>query len=470
MRFSESNSINRNYRNMKEVNQFIQSNKDRFLDELFGLIRIPSISAREENNQDMQTAAAYIKESLLKAGADRAEIMATAGHPVVFAEKMVGENLPTVLVYGHYDVQPVEPLELWKSPPFEPEIRDGKIYARGADDDKGQLFMHVKAFEFMVSQDRLPCNVKFMIEGEEEVGSPSLKQFCKENTELLKSDVILISDTTMISLDIPSITTGLRGLSYLEVEVTGPNRDLHSGLYGGAVTNPINALSEMISKLKDENNHITIPGFYDDVIVVNQDERAEMAKAPFNLEGYQSALDIETVNGEAGYTTPERTGIRPSLDVCGIWGGYTGEGAKTVLPAKAYAKISMRLVPNQDSKKVDKMFEDYFMSLAPAGTTVKVKSLHGGQGYVAPIDTAAYQAASKAVETTFGKKPVPFRSGGSIPIVSDFEEVLGVKSILLGFGLESDAIHSPNENYPLENFLKGIETIPWFYKFFAEMK
>ncbi|MDA3823618.1 MAG: dipeptidase, partial [Bacteroidales bacterium] len=401
---------------MEKINEYINSNKERFLEELFGLIRIPSISSKEEHSGDMQKTAEYIKESLLSAGADNVEIMKTSGYPVVFAEKLVDSSLPTILVYGHYDVQPVEPLDLWTSPPFEPEVRDGKIFARGADDDKGQMFMHVKAFEFMVKNDKLPCNVKFMIEGEEEVGSPSLKEFCKQNKELLKSDVILISDTTMISLDIPSITTGLRGLSYLEVEVTGPNRDLHSGLYGGAVANPINVLSDMIAKMTDEDIHITIPGFYDDVIVVSEAERAEMAKAPFDLKKYQEAIDIKTVVGEKGYSSTERTGIRPSLDVCGIWGGYTGEGAKTVLPSKAYAKISMRLVPNQDSKKVDKIFEDYFVSIAPEGVKVKVTSLHGGQGYVAPIDNAAYQAASKAVEKTFGKKPVPFRSGGSIPI------------------------------------------------------
>jgi acetylornithine deacetylase/succinyl-diaminopimelate desuccinylase-like protein len=454
---------------MEQVKEFIEKNKERFLGELSELIRIPSVSSSEVYRGEMARAAEKVSESLLKAGVDKAEIMETTGHPVVYAEKMIDPSLPTVLVYGHYDVQPAEPLDLWISPPFEPEIREGKIYARGADDDKGQLFMHVKAFEFMNSHGKLPCNVKFMIEGEEEIGSPSLKHFCSDNKEMLKSDVILISDTTMISMDVPSITTGLRGLSYLEVEVTGPNRDLHSGLYGGAVANPINVLAGMIAKLTDENQHITIPGFYDDVLEVSVEERKEMAKAPFDLKGYQDELDIETVSGEKGFSTIERTGIRPSLDVCGIWGGFTGEGAKTVLPSKAYAKISMRLVPNQDSKKVDQLFEDYFKSLAPAGVKVKVKSLHGGQGYVAPIDTAAYQSASKAVEKTFGKKPVPARSGGSIPIVADFEEVLGVKSILLGFGLESDAIHSPNENYPLENFYKGIETIPWFYKYFAEM-
>ncbi|MEX2372093.1 MAG: dipeptidase [Bacteroidales bacterium] len=453
---------------MDNLKAYIDNNKERFLEELFELIRIPSVSSREENRKDMLRAATYIRELLIKAGVDKAEILDTAGHPVVFGEKQVDISLPTVLVYGHYDVQPAEPLELWKSPPFEPEIREGKIYARGADDDKGQFFMHVKAYEFMIKNNALPCNVKFMIEGEEEIGSPSLKKFCMDHKEKLKSDVILISDTTMISMDIPSITTGLRGLSYLEVEVTGPNRDLHSGLYGGAVANPANVLARMISGLTDKDNHITIPGFYDDVLEVSMGERKEMANAPFDLKAYQDELEIETVTGEKGYSTIERTGIRPSLDVCGIWGGYTGEGAKTVLPSKAYAKISMRLVPNQDSKRIDKLFEDYFHSVAPAGVKVKVTSLHGGQGYVAPIDTLAYKAASRAVEKTFGKKPVPARSGGSIPIVADFEEVLGVKSILLGFGLESDAIHSPNENYPLENFFRGIETIPWFYKYFTE--
>jgi acetylornithine deacetylase/succinyl-diaminopimelate desuccinylase-like protein len=455
---------------MEQIKEYIKQHQDRFLEELFELIRIPSISSLEEHTDDMIKTAKHIKGSLLKAGADKVEVMKTKGHPVVYGEKMIDPSLPTVLVYGHYDVQPVEPLDLWVSKPFEPEIRDGKIFARGADDDKGQMFMHVKAFEFMNATSTLPCNVKFMIEGEEEVGSPSLKEFCKENKNLLKADVILISDTTMISLNIPSITTGLRGLSYLEVELTGPNRDLHSGLFGGAVANPINVLSEMIASLTDEDNHITIPGFYDDVLEVTMEERSEMAKAPFDLEGYQKAIEIDTVVGEKGFSTPERTGIRPSLDVCGIWGGYTGEGAKTVLPSKAYAKISMRLVPNQVSPKIDELFEKHFKAIAPEGITVKVTSLHGGQGYVAPMDSSAYQAASKAVEKTFGKKPVPSRSGGSIPIVSDFEEVLGIKSILLGFGLESDAIHSPNENYPLENFFKGIETIPYFYKYFAEMK
>ncbi len=453
---------------MKEIKSYVESNKDRFLNELFDLIRIPSISSSSVAKDSMKKAAEFIKKSLISAGADHAEVKETEGWPVVYGQKIVDELLPTVLVYGHYDVQPVEPLDLWNSPPFEPEVRDGRIYARGADDDKGQLFMHVKAFELMNRTGTLACNVKFMIEGEEEIGSPSLKKFCKENRELLKADIILISDTTMIAQDIPSITVGLRGLSYMEVEVTGPNRDLHSGLYGGAVGNPANLLAKMIASLTDENNRITIPGFYDDVMEVSEEERAEMAKAPFDLNKYKSILEIDEVVGESGFSTSERTGIRPSLDVNGIWSGYTAEGAKTVLPSKAYAKISMRLVPNQDSKKIDELFIRHFEKMAPEGTKVKARSLHGGQGYVTPIDFPAYRAASKAIEESFGKSPIPVRSGGSIPIVSDFEEVLDCKSILLGFGLDSDAIHSPNENYPLFNFYKGIETIPLFYKYFAE--
>ena len=453
---------------MEIIKNYVEIHKERFLEELFDLIRIPSISAIEEHKDDMQKTADFIKNSLLEAGADLAEVKETTGWPVIYGQKLIDDSLPTVLVYGHYDVQPVEPLDLWDSPPFEPEVRDGKIFARGADDDKGQLFMHVKAFELMNRTGTLACNVKFMIEGEEEIGSPSLKEFCKQNKELLKADIILISDTTMIAQDIPSITVGLRGLSYLEVELTGPNRDLHSGLYGGAVGNPANLLSKMIASLTDENNHITIPGFYDDVLEVSDSERADMAKAPFNLEDYRMALDIEEVVGEKGFSTNERTGIRPSLDVNGIWSGYTGEGAKTVLPSKAHAKISMRLVPNQDSKKIDTLFIDHIRKIAPEGTKVEVKSLHGGQGYVTPIDFPAYRAAAKAIEESFGKQPIPVRSGGSIPIVSDFEEVLGIKSILMGFGLDSDAIHSPNENYPLFNFYKGIETIPLFYSYFAE--
>jgi acetylornithine deacetylase/succinyl-diaminopimelate desuccinylase-like protein len=452
--------------NMQVIKDYVETHKERFLEELFDLIRIPSISSASEAGEEMFRAAEHIRELLIRAGADHAEVKRTNGWPVVFGQKTMNESLPTVLVYGHYDVQPAEPLDLWTSPPFEPEIRDGKIFARGADDDKGQLFMHIKAFELMNATGTLTCNVKFMVEGEEEIGSPSLKQFCKENRELLKADIILISDTTMIAQDIPSITVGLRGLSYLEVELTGPNRDLHSGLYGGAVGNPANLLAKMIASLTDEKNRITIPGFYDDVIQVSDSERAEMAKAPFSLQDYKKALEITEVVGEDGFSTNERTGIRPSLDVNGIWSGYTGEGAKTVLPSKAFAKISMRLVPNQDSGKIDELFIKHMENIAPAGTRVKVKRLHGGQGYVTPIDFPAYRAASNAIEESFEKTPIPVRSGGSIPIVSDFEEVLGIKSILMGFGLDSDAIHSPNENYPLFNFYKGIETIPLFYKYY----
>jgi acetylornithine deacetylase/succinyl-diaminopimelate desuccinylase-like protein len=453
---------------MNAIKDYVETHKERFLEELFDLIRIPSVSSKPEASRDMVRAADYIRESLLRAGADHAEVKETTGFPVVYGYKMIDQSLPTVLVYGHYDVQPAEPLDLWDSPPFEPVVRDGKIYARGADDDKGQLFMHLKAFEMMNATGTLPCNVKFMIEGEEEIGSPSLKQFCKENKQLLKADIILISDTTMIAQDIPSITVGLRGLSYLEVELTGPNRDLHSGLYGGAVGNPANLLAKMIASLTDENNRITIPGFYEDVLEVSDEERAEMAKAPFSLEEYKKALNIDEVVGESGYTTSERTGIRPSLDVNGIWSGYTGEGAKTILPSKAYAKISMRLVPNQDSGKIDQLFIRHLEQIAPAGTKIKIRSLHGGQGYVTPVEFPAYRAASRAIKESFGKAPIPVRSGGSIPIVSDFEEVLGIKSILMGFGLDSDAIHSPNENYPLFNFYKGIETIPLFYTYFVE--
>ncbi|QKG80680.1 dipeptidase [Tenuifilum thalassicum] len=455
---------------MDNIKAYIEENKERFLDELFGLLRIPSISSISEHKPDMVKAAEYWRDTLLKAGADKAEVMPTPGNPVVYGEKITDPKLPTVLVYAHYDVMPVDPIELWKSNPFEPEIRDGKIYCRGADDDKGQGFMHAKAFELMVKTNSLPCNVKFMIEGEEEIGSPNLGKWCQENKEMLKADIILVSDTSMIGKDVPSITTGLRGLAYVEVEVTGPNKDLHSGLFGGAVANPANILAKMIASLHDENNRVTIPGFYDDVLEVAPEERAEMARAPFDLEEYKKSLDIDDVHGEAGYTTMERTGIRPTLDVNGIWGGYIGEGAKTVLPSKAYAKISMRLVPNQDHEKIAQLFKKHFESIAPKSVKVNVTIHHGGQGYVAPTNTPAYQAASKAVEDVFGIKPVPFRSGGSIPIISTFEQVLGIKSILLGFGLESDAIHSPNENYPLEQFFRGIETIPRFYKYFSDSK
>ncbi len=453
---------------MDTIKAYIEENKQRFLDELFGLLRIPSISSISEHKPDMVRAAEYWRETLLKAGADRAEVMPTPGNPVVYGEKIIDPKLPTVLVYAHYDVMPVDPIELWKSQPFEPEIRDGKIFARGADDDKGQGFMHAKAFELMVKTNTLPCNVKFMIEGEEEIGSPNLGKWCQDNKEMLKADVILVSDTSMIGKDVPSITTGLRGLAYVEVEVAGPNRDLHSGLFGGAVANPANILAKMIASLHDENNRVTIPGFYDDVLEVSPEERADMARAPFNLDDYKKALDIDDIHGEAGYTTMERTGIRPTLDVNGIWGGYIGEGAKTVLPSKAYAKISMRLVPNQNHEKIAQLFKKHFESIAPKSVKVKVIPHHGGQGYVAPTDTPAYRAASRAIEDVYGIKPVPFRSGGSIPIISTFEQVLGIKSILLGFGLESDAIHSPNENYPLEQFFKGIEVIPRFYKYFSE--
>jgi acetylornithine deacetylase/succinyl-diaminopimelate desuccinylase-like protein len=455
---------------MDQLKQYLEEHKKRFLDELFELIRIPSVSAVPEHKPDMIRMAGLFRDKLKQAGAGEAMVMETNGQPVVFGSKIIDADLPTVLVYGHYDVQPAEPLDLWDSDPFEPEIRDGKIWARGADDDKGQLFMHIKAFEFMVKSGQLPCNIKFMIEGEEEVGSPSLKEFCRSNRELLKADVILVSDTTMIDTDVPSITVGLRGLSYMEVEVTGPNRDLHSGLFGGAVANPANILCKMIASLTNEKNEITIPGFYDDVLMLSKEERAEMAKAPFDLEAYKQELDLDAVAGEEGYTTLERTGIRPSLDVNGIWGGYTQEGAKTILPAKAYAKISMRLVPNQLSSRISKLFEDHFRSIAPDGVRVDVRSLHGGEGYVSPIDTVAYLAASQAMEKTFGTKPVPTRSGGSIPIISDFEQVLGIKTILMGFGLESDAIHSPNENYRLDHFFRGIETIPYFFKYFSEMQ
>lgn len=452
---------------MKDIKKYIEENKDRFLEELFELIRIPSVSAKEENKGDMLKAAEYLKKSLLDAGADNAVIYSTEGHPILVGEKMVDKSLPTVLVYGHYDVQPAEPFELWNSEPFEPVIKDGKIWARGADDDKGQLFMHVKAFEYMVRSGNLPCNVKFMIEGEEEIGSESLGKFLDGHKDLLKADVILVSDTTMIAPDIPSITTGLRGLSYMEVEVTGPNRDLHSGLYGGAVANPCNILCEMIASLTNEKNQVTIPGFYDDVLLASDKERAEMAKRPYNEEKYKKSIDVDALRGEESFTTHERLGIRPSLDVNGIWGGYTDKGAKTILPSKAHAKISMRLVPNQDSTKIARLFEEHFKAIAPEGVKVRVEYLHGGQAYVSPIDSPEYMAASKAMEESFGKKPIPVRSGGSIPIISAFEKALGIKSILIGFGLDEDAIHSPNENYPLYNFFKGIETIPLFYKYYA---
>jgi acetylornithine deacetylase/succinyl-diaminopimelate desuccinylase-like protein len=460
---------------MKDVKSYIKQHKNRFLDELIELLKIPSVSADKAYKNDVLKTAEFVKLSLEKAGCDIVEICKTPGYPIVFGEKIIDTSLPTILVYGHYDVQPADPLELWTSPPFEPVIKktdvhpEGAIFARGACDDKGQMYMHVKALEFMTSTNQLPCNVKFMIEGEEEVGSESLSWYVKQNQEKLANDVILISDTGMIANDIPSITTGLRGLSYVEVEVTGPNRDLHSGLYGGAVANPINILTKMIASLHDENNHITIPGFYDNVEELSLEERAEMAKAPFSLDNYKKALDIEEVFGEKGYTTNERNSIRPTLDVNGIWGGYTGEGAKTVIASQAFAKISMRLVPNQDWETITELFKNHFESIAPKSVTVKVTPHHGGQGYVTPIDTIAYQAANKAYTETFGVPAIPQRSGGSIPIVSLFEEELKSKTILMGFGLNSDAIHSPNEHFGVFNYLKGIETIPYFYKYFTEM-
>jgi acetylornithine deacetylase/succinyl-diaminopimelate desuccinylase-like protein len=455
---------------MNSLKQYINENKDRFLEELFELIRIPSISSHSGHKEDMEKAAHQWRKILLDAGADKAVVMQTAGNPVTYGEKIIDPAAPTVLVYGHMDVMPVDPLDLWTSDPFEPIIRDGKIYARGADDDKGQAFMHAKAFEYLVSNDLLKCNIKFLIEGEEEIGSPNLPAFCETHKDMLKADVILVSDTGMIAPDIPTITTGLRGLSYWEVEVTGPNRDLHSGLFGGAVANPINVLASLIARMTDAKGRITIPGFYDDVLEVSAEERAKMAQAPFDEEAYKKAIGVKQLAGEDGYLTNERTGIRPTFDVCGIWGGYTGEGAKTVLPSKAYAKISTRLVPNQDHRKIAPLFVKYFESIAPETVTVKVKPLQGGQGYVCPIDIAAYKAAEKACEKVFGKLPVPVRSGGSIPIISAFEEILGLKTVLMGFGLESDAIHSPNENFPVSQFLNGIETICWFYEYFGNQK
>ncbi|WP_343487363.1 dipeptidase [Allomuricauda sp. d1] len=460
---------------MKNIKNYIADHNDRFINELIELLKKPSISADSAYKEDVTETAKLVKKSLKKAGCDVTEICETKGYPVVYGEKIIDPNLPTVLVYGHYDVQPPDPMDLWDSPPFEPVIKktkihpEGAIFARGACDDKGQMYMHVKAVEFMVKTNQLPCNVKFMIEGEEEVGSDSLEDFLKENHKKLANDIILISDTGMMAKDVPSITTGLRGLSYVEVEVIGPNRDLHSGIYGGAVPNPINVLSKMIASLHDENNHITIPGFYDKVEEVSDAERAEMAKAPFDIEEYKAHLDIDAVYGEKGYTTPERYSIRPTLDVNGIWGGYTGEGAKTVIASKAYAKISMRLVPHQDPDEITELFKKHFESIAPKGVRVKVAPHHGGLPYVTNIDSTGYRAAAKAYETTFGKTAIPERTGGSIPIVALFEQVLGSKTILMGFGLDSDAIHSPNEHFGIWNYLKGIETIPYFYKYFTEL-
>ena len=454
---------------MKLATEYIDKNKDRFLEELFDLLRIPSISAQPSlHKQDMVRCAEWLAASLVKAGADRAEVMPTEGNPVVFAEKIIDPAKPTVVVYGHYDVMPVDPIEQWNTEPFEPVVKDGRIWGRGADDDKGQLFMHAKAFEALVATEQLTCNVKFMLEGEEEIGSESLYKWCEENKELVAGDVILISDTSMIAWDIPSITCGLRGLTYMQVEVTGPDKDLHSGLYGGAVANPANVLAEMIASLVDEKGHITIPGFYDDVRELSAEEREEFNKAPFSKENYMKGVGVEELAGEEGYTTPERTGVRPTLDVNGMWSGYIGEGTKTIIPSTASAKISMRLVPHQDYEKIAELFEAHFRAIAPPTVKVDVKFLHGGAPYVSPTDLKAYQAAAAAVEQTFGRRPLPFYSGGSIPIVSHFEKALGMKSILLGFGLSCDAIHSPNESFGLDNFYRGIETIAAFYKYFAE--
>jgi len=454
---------------MNDLKQYIETNKERFLEELFSLLRIPSISSISEHKPDMLKCAERWKELLLAAGCTVAEIYPTEGYPVVYGEKIVDKNAPTVLVYGHYDVMPVEPLEVWKTPPFEPTIIDGRIYCRGANDDKGQSFMHAKAFEYLLKTNQLTCNVKFMLEGEEEIGSKNLYKFCEDNKEKLKTDVILVSDTSMIDSETPSITVGLRGLTYLEVEVTGSNRDLHSGLFGGAVANPINILCKMIASITNEKNYITIPHFYDDVLTISAEERALMAKAPFDEKAYKAAIDVEELLGEEGFTPIEHVGIRPSFDLCGIWGGYTGEGTKTVLPSKAYAKLSMRIVPNQDPDKISALFQKHFESIAPKCVKVKVTPHHGGNAYVSPIDMPAYKAAEKAFETTYGKIPIPTRSGGSIPIIAGFDKILGTKSILLGFGLEADAIHSPNESYRLDHLFKGIETIPYFYKYFGEV-
>lgn len=460
---------------MRSAKDYIQEHKHRFLNELIELLKIPSISANHAYKNDIIITAEAVADNLEKAGCAKVEICKTPGNPIVYGEKIIDAKLPTILVYGHYDVQPPDPLDLWDSPPFEPVIKkteihpEGAIFARGSSDDKGQMFMHIKALEYMTKTGQLPCNVKFMIEGEEEVGSESLGWYVERNREKLANDVILISDTGMIAPDVPSITTGLRGLSYVEVEVTGPNRDLHSGLYGGAVANPINVLTKMIASMHDENNHITIPGFYDTVEELSKEERAKMAEAPFSKEAYKKALNIDELYGEAGYTTNERNSIRPTLDVNGIWGGYTGEGAKTVIASKAFAKISMRLVPNQDWEQITELFTKHFESIVPKGARVKVTPHHGGQAYVTPIDSLGYRAAEKAYEATFGKTPIPQRSGGSIPIVALFEKEMKSKTILMGFGLDSDAIHSPNEHFGIGNFLKGIETIPQFYHFFTEL-
>ncbi|MET3113688.1 acetylornithine deacetylase/succinyl-diaminopimelate desuccinylase-like protein [Pedobacter sp. CG_S7] len=454
---------------MQEIKKYVEAHKQRFLEELFELLRFPSVSADPKYKGEVLKTAEFVAQKLKDAGADQVEICQTAGYPIVYGEKIIDEKLPTILIYGHYDVQPADPLELWKTPPFEPTVRDGKIYARGACDDKGQFYMHVKAFELMMKTNTLTCNVKFMIEGEEEVGSANLGIFVKANKTRLKADVVLISDTSMISMENPSIETGLRGLAYMEVEVVGPNRDLHSGVYGGAVANPATILCKMIASLHDEHNHITIPAFYDKVIELKEEEKKALNSAPFDLEEYKKDLDIKAEWGEKGYSTMERTGTRPTLEVNGIWSGYIGEGAKTVLPSKANAKISMRLVPNQTSEEISALFAKHFESIAPDYVTVTVKAHHGGEPVVTPTDSIAYRAAEMAIVASFGKKPIPTRGGGSIPIVALFEDVLGIKSVLLGFGLDSDSLHSPNEKYDIFNYYKGIETIPLFHKYYAEL-
>ena len=454
---------------MQQIRRYVSDNKQRFLEELFELLRFPSVSADPKYKGEMIKTAEFVAEKLRAAGADNVEICSTAGYPIVYGEKIVDASMPTVLVYGHYDVQPPDPLELWKTAPFEPTIRDEKIYARGACDDKGQFYMHVKAFELMMETSTLPCNIKFMIEGEEEVGSSNLGIFVGENKEKLKADVVLISDTSMISLEHPSLETGLRGLSYVEVEVTGPNRDLHSGVYGGAVANPATILAKLIASMHDENNHITIPGFYDNVVELSSKEREDLNKAPYDEVEYKEDLEVEELWGEKGYSTLERTGTRPTLELNGIWGGYIGEGAKTVLPSKAFAKISMRLVPNQNSDEITRLFQNHFENLAPKSVKVKVSPHHGGEPVVTPTDSIAFKAAQKAILQSFGKEPIPTRGGGSIPIVALFEKELGIKTVLMGFGLDSDNLHSPNEKFDIANFYKGIETIPLFHKYFAEL-
>ncbi len=448
------------------MKNYIAQNQERFLNELFDLLRIPSISSSSEHKPDMYRCAEKLKDLLLEAGADLAQVYETTGHPVVYGEKIVDPSWKTILIYGHYDVQPVDPIQLWHSDPFKPEIRDGAIYARGANDDKGQSFMHIKAFEYLVRQGLMRHNIKFILEGEEEIGSPSLAAWAKDHKDLLACDIMLVSDTTMIGENVPSINCGMRGLAYVEVEVTGPNKDLHSGHYGGAVVNPINALCKMIDQLIDEKGRITVKGFYDDVVELSQADREQLSRAPFDMQEYKEFLDIDDVNGEEGYTTQERTGIRPCLDVNGIWGGFTGEGAKTVLPSKAHAKISMRLVPNQNNEKIAKLFEEHFLSIAPKGVRVKVTPHHGGNGFLIPISSPAYQAASRAIHEVYGIEPVPSRGGGSIPILADLQQILQVDPLLMGFGLERDTIHSPNESYLLSQLYKGMESIALFYRYF----